>query len=92
MIKLNCNFRTSTFKMCLPARDGDKHLTLTAAVTHRFNTEAAIFGRYHFLAGGGGGDERVIPQVRPDKQNGNHVYFKTAFLNINVLFPNNDEK
>lgn len=35
--------------MFLPERDGDKHLTLTAAVTHRFQMEAAIFGRYHFL-------------------------------------------
>ena len=28
--------------MYLPVSEGDKHLTLTAAVRHRFNTEAAI--------------------------------------------------
>lgn len=39
--------------MFLPENDGDKHLTLTAAVTQRFHTEAAIFGRYHFLPGAG---------------------------------------
>lgn len=50
----NCDFIVVRCKICIPERDGDKHLTLTAAVTHRFHTEAAIFGRYHFVAGIGG--------------------------------------
>lgn len=39
---------------CLPEKDGDTHLTLTAAVMQRFHTEAAIFGRYQLGAGTGG--------------------------------------
>lgn len=39
---------------CLPEKDGDTRLTLTAAVMQHFHTEAAIFGRYH-LSGRGGG-------------------------------------
>lgn len=31
----------------LPENEGDKCLTLTAAVIQRFHMEAAMFGRYH---------------------------------------------
>lgn len=49
--------------MYLPKREGDKHLTLTAKVTHRFNTEAAIFGPYHYSAGMGERHKRIIPKM-----------------------------
>lgn len=47
--------------MCLPEKDGDRRLTLTAAVTQRFHTEEAIFGRYHLVAGAG--EFRIYPTV-----------------------------
>lgn len=37
----------------LPENEGDKGLTLTAAVKQRFHTEAAMFGRYHEPTGTG---------------------------------------
>lgn len=57
--------------MCLPERDGDKLLTLTAAVAHRFNTEAAILDDTMSWQAPGEFDDRqkwIIPKVTTGKQ------------------------
>lgn len=53
-IKYDSNVIVSICRMSLPEREEEKHLTLTAADTQRCQTEAAIFGRVHFLTGTGG--------------------------------------
>lgn len=57
--------------MCLPERDGDKLLTLTAAVAHRFNTEAAILDDTISWQAPGEFDDRqkwIIPEVTTGNQ------------------------